>query len=142
VGVTRGSFGRRSAAFGIDQAILLLPYLIPIAIAESLFPTGHNSAKGGIEFAGWTLIDVPYFGFMSATGATVGMRLLRLRIAPVDGRPHLSVGWGIVRAAVMAAGVVVVVGLLWMLWDRDRRTWHDQASRSIVVHEDPTTAPG
>ena len=30
-------------------------------------------------------------------------------------------------------GVVFLLGYLWMLWDRERQTWHDKFANAVVV---------
>jgi uncharacterized RDD family membrane protein YckC len=32
------------------------------------------------------------------------------------------------------------IGYLWMLWDREKQTWHDKVARSVVVPVSPTIA--
>jgi uncharacterized RDD family membrane protein YckC len=31
------------------------------------------------------------------------------------------------------SGAVVLIGFLWMIWDREKQTWHDKAAGSVVI---------
>ena len=37
----------------------------------------------------------------------------------------------------IVSGFVCLLGYLWMLWDRERQTWHDKVANTVVV---PTSA--
>ncbi|WP_052708873.1 RDD family protein [Streptomyces sp. NRRL S-495] len=74
------------------------------------------------------------------TGQTFGKRLARIRVvataragsAAVPDRPGL--GRSLVRWLVGQVSALLVVGLLWPLFDRPaRRGWHDRAARTRVV---------
>jgi uncharacterized RDD family membrane protein YckC len=47
-----------------------------------------------------------------------------IRIVTADGTP-VPVGMAFARAA--------GVGLLWMLWDPNKQTWHDKVAKTYVV---------
>ena len=68
-------------------------------------------------------------------GQTLGMRPWRLRIAADDGgRPALRalmVRYAVGTLSLLAAGL----GFWWALIDRERKTWHDRASRTVLRHE-------
>jgi len=50
-------------------------------------------------------------------------------------RAGRSVSRAFVRWLVsIVSGAVIAIGYLWMLWDRDRQTWHDKAAGSLPVH--------
>ena len=66
-------------------------------------------------------------------GMTVGMRAWRVRIETLQGEPP---GWRacLVRFLVsLLSGAAAGVGFLWSLFDRDRRCWHDIASRTRLL---------
>lgn len=73
-------------------------------------------------------------------GATLGQKLLGIRVVPVDqGRAHSPLGWG--RAAARAGmfsllsliPLVALVNYLLPLWTSKRQTLHDMAGRTQVV---------
>lgn len=68
-------------------------------------------------------------------GQTLGMRPWRLRVVDAHGG---RAGWralwlryAVATLSLAAAGL----GFLWSLIDRERRTWHDMASRTRLVRE-------
>ena len=75
-----------------------------------------------------------------AWGRTLGKRALGLRIRPLAADLPLSWGqvlarWGSFEAfSVIAGGLLLVIDLLWPLWDRPwRQAVHDKIARTIVV---------
>lgn len=66
-------------------------------------------------------------------GQTLGMRPWRLRVTDRAGRPA---GWValMLRYAVATLSLGLFgLGLLWTLVDRERRSWHDLASGTLLV---------
>jgi uncharacterized RDD family membrane protein YckC len=46
----------------------------------------------------------------------------------------IDVGRAAVRYLVsLVSGLVCLVGYLWMLWDAEKQTWHDKASKAVVI---------
>ncbi|GAA1383681.1 hypothetical protein GCM10009639_04250 [Kitasatospora putterlickiae] len=74
------------------------------------------------------------------TGQTFGKRLARIRVVAVartaaaDAPARPGIGRSLVRWLVRQASTLLVVGLVWPLFDRPaRRGWHDRAARTRVV---------
>ncbi len=75
-----------------------------------------------------------FFGwFWTRSGQTLGMQAWRLRVQQPDGSP---ISW---RQALVRMGGAVLsalclgAGYWWLLFDRERRTWHDRLSGTRVV---------
>lgn len=110
--------GRRLAALTID-------WLVAILVVQTLAP---GTAYGSTTYS---LLVLVVFGVQVALltalgGASLGQRLVGLRVIRVDG------------AAVSLLPVVVRTALICLaipplLMDRDGRGWHDRAARSMVV---------
>jgi len=70
-------------------------------------------------------------------GQTLGMRPWRLKVLGADGRiagaPALCLRYAVATVSLAAAGL----GFAWSLVDRERRTWHDIASRTVLVRLPP-----
>ena len=66
-------------------------------------------------------------------GQTLGMRPWRLKVTTPDGRlapaKQLWLRYAVAIVSLAAGGL----GFLWSLVDRDRRTWHDLASGTVLV---------
>lgn len=68
-------------------------------------------------------------------GQTIGMRAWRLRIVGRDGAPP---GWGaaLLRLVVAPVSLLVLgIGFLHCLFERERRSWHDLASGTRMLRE-------
>lgn len=69
-------------------------------------------------------------------GNTIGKRMLGIRVVTEKGNQV-----GFYRAFGRTLGKIVstiffLLGDLWMLWDKDSRTWHDKLSWTRVVKHD------
>lgn len=75
-----------------------------------------------------------FVGFWSRTGSTLGMLAWRVRVETAEGRPP-SLGRASLRFVLaILSWVVVFLGFLWQLWDRDKLTWHDRLSDTRLVY--------
>ena len=119
---------------------------------------GHSPAGGVVVALVWVAYVVWAIG--SPTGATIGMRLMRLRC--VDDDFYLStVGYGrsfwrqvcaaliqlapLISLGLIGPGVLVIFSLamslmpladvLWPLWDDKHQTLHDKMASTVVLYE-------
>jgi uncharacterized RDD family membrane protein YckC len=103
----RAGFWTRLAAMIVDWFVLAVPTIVLFLILDV-----------GIAYA-LTLIGVfAYYIVLQGgpTGQTVGKKVLNIRVV----------------VQFLLSGILYL-GYLWMLWDREKQTWHDKASRSVVV---------
>jgi uncharacterized RDD family membrane protein YckC len=104
-------FGRRLAAIAVDWALCL-------AIAGGLL-----RGDGRTTLA---VFAVENMLLLSTLGSTVGHRLLRLRVAALDGgRPS--------PLAVVVRTVLLCLAVPALIWDRDGRGLHDKAAGTAVL---------
>ena len=128
-GPRAGFFQRFGAAF-IDGVILVVVGLI------------LRSRSGG-RVAGSALsilIGVAYFGYLegSASGQTLGKRALGIRVIDYRTGGPIGFGRGVLRYfARILSTLPCLLGYFWMLWDKERQTWHDKLISDVVV---PTSA--
>ncbi|KRW62541.1 RDD family protein [Pseudomonas sp. TTU2014-080ASC] len=84
-----------------------------------------------------TLLFFSLFGFFAKfwthNGQTLGMQVWGLRVQNADGTAITL--WQAMLRFLVAIGSWLIVGLgyLWALWDKDKRTWHDIYSETHVV---------
>ena len=126
----RAGFWQRFGAYLIDVLILAVPSIIVIVLL------GNTGAANAIT----TLITIAYFVYFEggATGQTIGKRALNIRVFDFRGGDGpIGYGRALVRMIVRyVSGIVILLGYLWMLWDREKQTWHDKAAGSVVVPTD------
>ena len=77
-----------------------------------------------------------YFAwFWTHGGQTLGMRAWRIRLAGRGGEP---VTWSLALLRFLGAAVSLAcagAGYLWVLVDRERMTWHDRLSATVLTVE-------
>lgn len=94
----------------------------------------HQPLVAALEFLSIWLLAGAYFVLSWRRGGqTVGMRPWRLKVVAADGKPA-SVRKLCLRYLV--AWLTPVVGLLWTLFDAERRGLHDIASGTVFVRLD------
>ena len=68
------------------------------------------------------------------TGQTLGKRALGIRVIDFQAGGPIGYGRAVVRYLVKTLlSWILLLGYLWMLWDREKQTWHDKAANSVVV---------
>ncbi|MEI2725073.1 MAG: RDD family protein [Verrucomicrobiota bacterium] len=80
------------------------------------------------------LVALAYFAGMWAwKGTTVGGVVLNLKVVRLDDRP-VTFAVALVRGLASVLSVIVLfLGFLWMIWDRDKQTWHDKIAGTVVI---------
>jgi uncharacterized RDD family membrane protein YckC len=120
----RASFGSRFGAWIIDFIIVGVVSFILGALLK-----GPGSVLGLVFDIGY----VVYF-FGAERGQTPGYMATGIRVISADGRGAIGYGRSTVRWLVsLISAWAILIGYLWMLWDREKQTWFDKASNSVVV---------
>ena len=71
--------------------------------------------------------------FWTHKGQTLGMQVWGIRVQNRDGSP-ISLVQALLRFVIaIASWLCAGLGFLWMLWDKDKRTWQDRYSESVVI---------
>ena len=125
----RAGFGTRLLAYLIDVVVLAVPAVIVFILLDI-----------GAAYVIVLIASVAYFIVLHGgpTGQTLGKKAMSIRV--IDARTGGPIGYG--RAAVrwlvegFLSGNILLLGYLWMLWDREKQTWHDKASTSVVIPVD------
>jgi uncharacterized RDD family membrane protein YckC len=121
----RAGFWIRFLASFLDGLILTVPYIV-LAVAF-----GASTARG-LNF----LVAAVYFTVLlgGPDGQTLGKKACGIRV--IDFATGGPLGFG--RAFIRWIGsyvslIVFFLGYLWMLWDREKQTWHDKMANDVVV---------
>jgi uncharacterized RDD family membrane protein YckC len=73
------------------------------------------------------------YGYLGGKGQTPGQRLMRLRmVLPNGDPPGFWRAWLRCMLQTLSANCLFL-GFLWMLWDRNQQTFHDNSVRIRVV---------
>lgn len=79
------------------------------------------------------LITATYFiGYWLHGGQTLPMKTWKLRLVSADGQP-IRRKQACLRFGYALIGVPLGFGILWALFDRERRFWHDQMAGTKIV---------
>jgi uncharacterized RDD family membrane protein YckC len=129
--------GWRLLAMLYDAFAVVAIWLATSAAALTLrgnVPLAPLSAGQWALFAAcWCMAGVYFVASWRRGGQTLGMRPWRLRIQAHDGgAPSWRALW--TRYAIATLSLLVGgVGFLWSLFERERRSWHDLASGTVLL---------
>jgi uncharacterized RDD family membrane protein YckC len=144
-----GGFWRRAVAYGVDQAILQIFYII-LFILGILIQGADGALRRGMDMDGsgafpdmgviWIyylvalFLDMAYFTwFHGSVGATPGKMLLGLRVVQASGEP-LTFGLAFLRwVGSIVSKIILYLGFLWIAFDRRKQGWHDKIAATLVV---------
>jgi uncharacterized RDD family membrane protein YckC len=135
--------GARPAALG--WRLLAMTYdalpLVPVAMLVSAATLALNGGRtvtdplayGAMLLALWLACGAYFVLSWRRGGQTMGMRPWRLRVVDAAGaRASTPALWARYAAATLSLACAGL-GFAWSLVDRERRTWHDLASRTRLV---------
>ena len=123
-------FGTRLIATLIDGVIL---FVITLLFGMMVANPGQSALDVGESFA--YIIVIPYTIGMwfLAGGATIGKKIMRIKIVTVDGRP-IGIGRAMLRyIGYFISGLLFGLGYLWIIWDEKQQGLHDKIAGTIVI---------
>ena len=120
----RAGFWRRFAALLIDGIITG----ILSGILQAIFGRDAGNGLG-------TLVALAYYTyFEGSSGQTPGKKVLGIRVIDFGGGGSIGYGRALIRSVgKFVSAIVLLLGFLWMLWDKEKQTWHDKFANSVVV---------
>jgi uncharacterized RDD family membrane protein YckC len=122
--MVRASFGKRFLAALLDGIIVGVVGSIFLKIA---------GAQAGQAIS--TAIGLAYYiYFEGGQGATPGKKALGLKVISTSGTTPIGYGSAAVRyVGRLVSAIPLLLGYFWMLWDKDKQTWHDKMASTYVV---------
>jgi uncharacterized RDD family membrane protein YckC len=123
----RAGFWRRFGAAFVDGLVIALP----INVLVAAFPDAIVALN-----ALSILVQAVYFTLLEGgrSGQTLGKQALGIRVVDLQGGGSIGYGRAFVRyLGRFVSTIVFLLGYLWMLWDREKQTWHDKMAGSVVV---------
>lgn len=146
-----GGFLRRTCAFFVDILVLSLLSLLLFYVSYVGYSVGlaFHHRPLSLENAGvflrlillaWLFLAAGYFVlFHGMEGKTVGKWLLGLRVVGAHQKP-ITYSQALVRWFGTLFCTFIGTGFLWILFNRERRGWHDLLARTWVIRERSSTS--
>jgi uncharacterized RDD family membrane protein YckC len=123
----RAGFWRRFVAALLDGILL---GVIGGIIGAILGADDPNEANLIAALLG--ILYYPYFE--GSTGQTLGKRALGIRVVELGSGGSIGYGRAFIRyIGRFVSAIALLLGYLWMLWDKEKQTWHDKFANSVVV---------
>lgn len=129
------SLRRRLAAMLYDS-LLILALCLFISFVVVAINHGEGMTDKQLPFI-QTIMLVTIFsffaGFWMHGGKTLGMQAWQIKLVTLDGKP-LRLTQCLLRffVAIVSIGFLGL-GYWWMLWDKDKLTWHDRYSMTKII---------
>jgi len=133
-------FGRRFFASTLDGIFIQIANWITFFIFTKI--TGKNflffdfkTGEGWIEMLFSIAITSVYvIGFwILSDGATLGKKIFGIKIVKTTG-DRVDLITAIIRYfGYLVSSIPLFLGYFWMLWDKEKRTWHDKISGTRVI---------
>jgi uncharacterized RDD family membrane protein YckC len=122
-----------------------LIYGIPLGIITAAvlvgagFGTGGNQAQvnaiSSFLDLVWFVVSFGYFVYFWTAGATLGMRILGLRVVDANTLRTVGLGQAMLRyLGYLISLAVCYLGLIWAAFDGRKQGWHDKIAGTLVVH--------
>jgi uncharacterized RDD family membrane protein YckC len=130
----RANFGYRLLAWIVDSIITGVAFSIVFfglaAIDEALGVLGYILGFVGL---------IAYFTYFEGgpSGQTPGKKIVNIRVIDFNSGGPIGYGRALGRYfARILSGLPCYLGYFWMLWDREKQTWHDKLVTCVVVPTD------
>lgn len=145
--IVYASFGRRFVASLLDGVIVgvvggIIGLVMGIIVGLILVATGSSSKDlttsilgGVVQIVNGGLTLGYYIYFTGKNGQTLGKKALGIKVIKKDSMQVPGYMSAFLREVVgkFLSAIVFGLGYLWMLWDKDKQTWHDKIAGTIVI---------
>ena len=120
----RAGFFPRLGAYIVDVIIVGIVYLIVWAIAGDVAATVVG-----------LVVSIAYYIYFEGgpSGQTPGKKLLGIRVIDFATGAPLGYSKAFIRWLGRILSGICILGYLWMLWDKEKQTWHDKIANTVVV---------
>ncbi|KAB3548041.1 MAG: RDD family protein [ANME-2 cluster archaeon] len=127
-GTELAGVGSRFVSYLIDAIIInLIGYALMfalVAVGASYMPAMYAPM----------LIGLAYFTYFFGSGQTPGMKVMNIKLIRTDGDPAIGYGKGFLRwIGMLISAMVIGLGFLWILIDKNKQGWHDKIADVYVV---------
>ncbi len=123
--------GTRLVSYIIDAIIL---WIIGAIVGLIFMAIGVGYVAASIIVG--ILISLGYFTYFFGNGQTPGMKVMKIKLCGTDGTYPIGYGKGFLRwIGMLISALVIYIGFLWILIDKDKQGWHDKIAATYVVVE-------
>ena len=123
--------GIRLGSYIIDAIIL---WIIGAILGFIFMALGAGYVAASIIIG--ILISLGYFTYFFGNGQTPGMKVMKIKLCGTDGTYPIGYGKGFLRwIGMLISALVIYIGFLWILIDKDKQGWHDKIAGTYVVLE-------
>ncbi|MEN8107795.1 MAG: RDD family protein [Pseudomonadota bacterium] len=133
-------FWRRAAALVVDGVLLFTLMLFGLVTWIAISGEAHSwdSAMMAWAFYSSLLAALLLKIVLDAKcQGTPGLHLLDCRLLDARSGCNISLGQSLLRCLAIPVSVLpLLLGLIWILWDRRKQAWHDKLVHSVVIRED------
>ncbi len=143
-----GGFWRRLGAFIIDLSMISLLCAVMAVMAYVGYKVGLAAHNRGVSlgnasplvvfltFSGVFLTTAYFVVFHGMDGQTVGKSVFHLRVVGAN-QQRISYRRALLRwLGTFGLGVASIgLSVLWILWSREKRGWHDYLARTWVIRD-------
>lgn len=141
-----GGFFRRCSASLIDIAVLSLFSLLLYRLISVAYRLGLATYQGSLSWGrlpdlpriflvAWLFFVSAYFVILhGVAGKTVGQWFFSLRVVGAGQQP-INYGRALLRWIAVLATAPLLLGFIRILWNPEKRGWHDALAGTWVVRE-------
>jgi uncharacterized RDD family membrane protein YckC len=123
--VATASFGRRLGAAFIDGVLVFFIGFLTVRLAFPLV----------LWLYSWL--------FIGLKGQTLGKMAFGIKVVNYQGdKPGLGVAALREIPGKLVSGMALLLGFLWVIWDRRKQGWHDKIAKTYVVRVEPGREKG
>jgi uncharacterized RDD family membrane protein YckC len=132
----------RGIAFFFDAIVVILACTIGFEAAITVLSTiglAHGSATFSANAIGFTIaVPIAFVAYCAASwvlaGRTPGMFLLGVRVVRPDGESPRA-GRSVIRALAYWISAILMLGFIWIAFDKRRQGFHDKIAGTFVVYD-------
>lgn len=134
------SFWRRFAAMFYDFVLLIALFFVATALVLP-FNAGEAFTRQQVVYPIYLLIvSFLFYGwFWTHGGQTLGLRAWKIKVLTYDGQPINWAQAGLRFLVAIVSWLALGLGFVWIIFDKNRRAWHDHLSKTAVFFENTTT---
>jgi len=131
--------GKRLGAYVIDFVVPILAFMFIFGIGGLGYAAGGQRAGGSLAVllaAGFLIVYIIWAIRLFANGTTPGKLALGMYVVKEDGK-RAGFGTMLFREWIgkWVSGLVLGLGYLWILIDKDRQAWHDKLASTYVAEQ-------